>query len=117
MPTEECMTFVMCDVGSAKMVRQRHWGQFVRLVSSRPVRTTTKTRTTPKFPPSLDQHLEEHFVSFCQEITPPILCQEIEHADDWVPPSMVAFIPQMDKEYSLISNISDDGEEQAIDHH
>ena len=63
--TEKCMTFIMCDVGSIKMVRQRHWGQFVRLVSGLPVRTTTKIRTTPKFPPSLDQHLEEHFVSFC----------------------------------------------------
>jgi len=34
--TEECMTFVMSDGGSTKMVRRRHWGKFVRLARSQP---------------------------------------------------------------------------------
>ena len=31
--TEECMTFVMNDIGSTKMIKQRHWSAFVCLVS------------------------------------------------------------------------------------
>ena len=31
--TEECMTFVMNDTGSTKMIRQRHWSEFVCLIS------------------------------------------------------------------------------------
>jgi len=99
---EECMTFVMSDVGSTKMVRKRH-SHFVRLVSMegsdpRPVSTTTKTYATPNCPPLL-----------CREIIPPVLCQEIEHESeiDWVLPSMISFVPQMDEECSLISSVSD----------
>ena len=32
-PTEECMTFVVDDRGSTKTIRERHWGEQVRLVS------------------------------------------------------------------------------------
>eukprot|EP00579_Thalassiosira_antarctica_P027278 CAMPEP_0202025508 /NCGR_PEP_ID=MMETSP0905-20130828/56613_1 /ASSEMBLY_ACC=CAM_ASM_000554 /TAXON_ID=420261 /ORGANISM="Thalassiosira antarctica, Strain CCMP982" /LENGTH=70 /DNA_ID=CAMNT_0048588457 /DNA_START=11 /DNA_END=220 /DNA_ORIENTATION=- len=70
------------------MVRKRHWSQSVRLVSMdpHPVSTTTKTCATSNYPPSLDQHLKEHYALLCREITPPVLCQGIEHesAVDWV---------------------------------
>eukprot|EP00584_Thalassiosira_punctigera_P013402 CAMPEP_0172570432 /NCGR_PEP_ID=MMETSP1067-20121228/127546_1 /TAXON_ID=265564 ORGANISM="Thalassiosira punctigera, Strain Tpunct2005C2" /NCGR_SAMPLE_ID=MMETSP1067 /ASSEMBLY_ACC=CAM_ASM_000444 /LENGTH=274 /DNA_ID=CAMNT_0013362523 /DNA_START=93 /DNA_END=917 /DNA_ORIENTATION=- len=84
--TEECMTFAMSDVRSTtKMIRRKHWSEFVRLV--RPLSR------------------EQRKLYFKQQSG---LDQEIERGDDWVPPRGIEFVPQAtDAECSVMSSISD----------
>ena len=79
---EECMVFVVSSAGSTKMVRKSQSGS-VRLVSIDGFAAPPVARNTPPTP-----------------------CQEISY-DDWVPSSMISFVPQMDDECSLISSVSD----------
>jgi len=53
--------------------------------------STTKTCASPAL---FDQHIKE------QEIEP-------ESIVDWVPPNMIAFVPHIDEECSMMSSVSD----------
>lgn len=121
---EECLVFVMNDAGSTKMVRKRHWGQFVRLAvttEEREIESSTRPVTPPmsnvskpisskqapqnkRCPPTVQQHLNN--VVLCQEVaptTPIIICQQVEAPM----PSVIVFDSQLDDECSLISSVSD----------
>eukprot|EP00585_Thalassiosira_rotula_P013959 CAMPEP_0196184580 /NCGR_PEP_ID=MMETSP0911-20130528/34230_1 /TAXON_ID=49265 /ORGANISM="Thalassiosira rotula, Strain GSO102" /LENGTH=161 /DNA_ID=CAMNT_0041454799 /DNA_START=33 /DNA_END=515 /DNA_ORIENTATION=- len=108
--TEECMNFVMSDNGATKTVREKHWSEFVRLVSVEEssghpaiaaipkVHSITKTCATPEVS---DLHVKEHSceVVVRQEV-------QLESAADRDLPSMITFVPQMDEECSVISSVS-----------
>jgi len=109
--TEECMNFVMSDNGATKTVRERHWSEFVRLVSmeessGRPAIAATPTvHSIPKScatPVVLDSHVKEHS---CEVV----VHQEIQlgSAVDRDLPSMITFVLQMNDECSVISSVSD----------
>jgi len=121
MPMEECMTFVINDAGSSKVLHKRHWSQYIRRVATmekedpQPVKTEVKTHAAHRSPPSLDKHLKAYSALFCQEINPPVLCQEIEEENVPFPPRLVEFVPrsQIDEECSLISSVSDRARAQS----
>lgn len=98
--TEECMIFAIDSIGSTKMVRRRHWSEFVHL-EGRGMGHLISTDTTGLEPQ-------------CLSVTAKELCQEIENIleRDWTVPCMISFIPSAsesdrDEECSLISNVSD----------
>ena len=91
--TEECLTFVVSEIGTTKMVRRRFWSKFVRLVRA---------------PPADGPRVEERAASTGGELERPVLCQEIESHDDSTPPKTIAFVPpDFNEECSLISSVSD----------
>ena len=85
---EEGMAFVMDNSGSTKMIRKKHWAEYVRLVAPQEVEEDMTHHNVPGKPTSTsssDNHQDEDEdddddVMLCQEI--PIVCQEI------VPPPM-----------------------------
>lgn len=83
-PQEECMTFVMSERGTTKMVRKRFWSEFVRLV-----------RVSPSDPHQI--HSER-----------PVSCQEIVSDQNLFPPIVIAYVPpDLDEDCSLLSSVSD----------
>ena len=84
---EEGMAFVMDNSGSTKMIRKKHWAEYVRLVAPQEEEEEEEDVTHHNVPgkptSSSDNHQDDDDgddVMLCQEI--PIVCQEI------VPPPM-----------------------------
>ncbi len=97
---EECMTFAVSEGGSMKMVRKRHWNEYVRLVSMEGSCCDPASGTSAM----------THFTT--QSSTPKrptASSKEARHKNvvDWVVPRVIAFVPHSDEEYSLISSVSD----------
>ena len=105
--SEECMTFVMKDSGSTKIIRKKDWVDFVRLVSvekkprpqASPVDRTAEVATSKCLPSLAEQPtVQTHG-----------LCQEVSDESEDVLPDMVSFDSKraLDDECSLISSVSD----------
>ena len=113
---EECMIFVLNNVGSTKVILKKHWCQFVCLV--RPPSSSSSTMVTEQ-----QEEEQQQCGTLSQErnIAPPVvLCQEIERDNDTDEyraakmtglsiPSMISFVSEDigDDECSLISSVSD----------
>ena len=95
--TEECMTFVTNETGSTKIIRERHWREFVRPASMVEPRSQAKRAT--EFMPSPKEQLEEN----------PAFCQDVSEESEDIVPDMILFDQEKvsDEECSLISSVSD----------
>ena len=91
--TEECMTFVMKENGSTKIIRERSWSEFVRPASVKIPRNQAAPATSPEEQP--------------KQI--PLYSQEVSNESSDVIPNLIAFdsTKTLDDECSLISSVSD----------
>ena len=103
--TEECMTFVMKENGSTKVIRKKNWSEFVHPVSleeprcqAAPVAQRTNV-ATPKCMSSTEE----------QPTQTPVLRQEVSDESKDLVPGMVSFDSRKasEDECSLISSVSD----------
>ena len=116
---EECLVFAVSGDGATKMVREKQ-GAAVRLVApmaSRvdgaatrlPGRKATGSREAlEKCPRTVSaMHPKEKLLWLPHlDIAPPAPCQAVTD-NDWVRPSMVSFVPQMDDDCSVLSSVSE----------
>mmetsp|Transcript_46508 Transcript_46508/g.97727 ORF Transcript_46508/g.97727 Transcript_46508/m.97727 type:complete len:346 (-) Transcript_46508:88-1125(-) len=103
--SEECMVFVMNDIGATKMIRKRYWHKLIRLVSMKDLDSLPKKRRDDgKAAESSEEMIQN------RKLYLPDLCREIEkEGERWTPPAMIEFASTSldDEEYSLISSVSD----------
>eukprot|EP01082_Thalassiosira_pseudonana_P014516 g13077.t1 g13077 contig7:828618-829676(+) len=90
---EECMTFVMNDIGAIKVIRKRHWGELIR--QSRPLssRSADDSMTLKQ-----DESNTHGLVN--------AICRECEEIEEGIPRNVSFILSKSDDDFSLISSVS-----------
>ena len=92
---EECMTFVMNDIGAIKVIRKRHWGELIR--QSRPLssRSADDSMTLKQ-----DESNTHGLVN--------AICRECEEIEEGIPRNVSFILSKSDDDFSLISSVSNE---------